>query len=131
MINVYLDKHQTALKYLKNTEANLCNILVMAGDFNIRDREWNPSYSFHLIHSDSLLEIADFFDLKLLCSIQQVPTWYAKNPNNTNSVINLLFLHSNLVKINNNYILPDLHHLLDHTPLTIDISIMEEFIQEK
>ena len=39
MINVYLDEHQIALKYLKDTEANLCNVLVMAGDFNIRDRE--------------------------------------------------------------------------------------------
>jgi len=39
MINVYSDNHQAALKYLKNTEANIHNILVMAKDFNIRDRE--------------------------------------------------------------------------------------------
>jgi len=26
-----------ALKYLKNTEVNIDNILVMTGDFNIRD----------------------------------------------------------------------------------------------
>ena len=126
MINVYLDEYQTALKYFKNTETNLCDVLVMARDFNIRDRKWNPSYLFYLTHSNSFLEIADFFDFKLLCSIQQVLTWYAKNPNDANSVINLLFLHSNLVKINNHYILPDLHHFLDYTPLTIDIPIMEE-----
>ena len=65
MINVYSDKHQLALKYLKNTKANLCNILVMASDFNIRDRNWDPSYPFHLIHSNSLTDIVDSFDLKL------------------------------------------------------------------
>jgi len=29
MINVYSDATQTALKYLKNTEANIHNVLVM------------------------------------------------------------------------------------------------------
>ena len=37
MINIYSNNHQIALKYLKNPEANLCNILVMARNFNIRD----------------------------------------------------------------------------------------------
>ena len=37
MINVYSNEHQIALKYLKDTKANLCNVLVMAKDFNIRD----------------------------------------------------------------------------------------------
>ena len=37
LINVYSDSSQTALKYLKNIEANINNILIMVGDFNIRD----------------------------------------------------------------------------------------------
>lgn len=37
MMNIYSDLSQMALKYLKNTEVNLQNILVMAGDFNIWD----------------------------------------------------------------------------------------------
>ena len=37
MINIYSDDYQSALKYLKNTEANLYNVLVMARDLNIRD----------------------------------------------------------------------------------------------
>jgi len=37
MLNVYSDDHQTTLKYLKNTEVNLWNILIMTSDFNIRD----------------------------------------------------------------------------------------------
>jgi len=48
MINVYSDNHQSALKYLKNTEANVHNVLVITGDFNIRDSIWDPSYPFHL-----------------------------------------------------------------------------------
>ena len=31
----------------------------MAGDFNIRNRNWDPSYHFHLIHSNSLTDIVD------------------------------------------------------------------------
>jgi len=37
LINIYSNSSQTALKYLKNTKANINNILVMAEDFNIRD----------------------------------------------------------------------------------------------
>ena len=37
LINIYSDSSQTALKYFKNTKANINNILVMAEDFNIRD----------------------------------------------------------------------------------------------
>jgi len=37
MINVYSDANQSALKYHKDTEANVHNFLVIAGDFNIRD----------------------------------------------------------------------------------------------
>ena len=39
MINVYSDNHQSALKYLKNTEVKIQNVLIMAGDFNIRNSD--------------------------------------------------------------------------------------------
>ena len=38
-INIYLDNQQSILKYLKNTEVNLNNILIMTRDFNIRDND--------------------------------------------------------------------------------------------
>ena len=69
IINVYSDDCQSTLKYLKNTEVNIQNMLIMAGNFNIRDSNWDPSYSFHSIYTDSLLEIVDLFDLNLSCSI--------------------------------------------------------------
>jgi len=37
MINIYLDSDQSTLKYIKDTEANLQNVLIMTGDFNIKD----------------------------------------------------------------------------------------------
>jgi len=54
-----------ALKYLKNTEVNLQNILVITGDFNIQDSLWDPDYPFHLSHSDLLFDITDSFNLGL------------------------------------------------------------------
>ena len=39
MINIYYDASQSALKYLKDTEVNIWNILVMTKDFNIRDSD--------------------------------------------------------------------------------------------
>ena len=36
-----------ALKYLKDTEVNIDNILIMTGDFNIRDSLWNTSFPHH------------------------------------------------------------------------------------
>ena len=42
-----------------------------------------------------------------------------------------MFLHPNSVKIDNYCILPEIWQPLDHASLTINISIMEEFIQDK
>ena len=37
ILNVYFDFSHSTLKYLKNTEMNISNLLIMTGDFNIRD----------------------------------------------------------------------------------------------
>ena len=37
IMNVYSDSSYSALKYLKDTEVNINNVLLMTGDFNIRD----------------------------------------------------------------------------------------------
>jgi len=49
IMNVYSDSSHTALKYLKDTEVNLSNLLIMTGDFNIRDSYWDPTFSHHSI----------------------------------------------------------------------------------
>ena len=88
-------------------------------------------YSFHSAYSNTLTDIVDSFDLKLSCSIQQISTWYADNVNDANSIINLIFLCLNSTEIDNYNILSELHHLLDYAPLTVDISITKEFVQDK
>ena len=37
ILNIYSDSSHSALKYLKDTEVNINNVLLMMGDFNIRD----------------------------------------------------------------------------------------------
>ena len=62
LINIYSDLSQTALKYLKDTEANINNILVMTGDFNIRGNSWDLLFSHYSSHYNILTDIADFFN---------------------------------------------------------------------
>ena len=107
MVNVYSDKHQSALRYLKDTEVNIHNVFVMARNFNIRDRNWNSSYPHHSAYSDILIGVADSLKLKLFSSVYQVLTQYADDTNDSKLVINPIFLQSDFVKIDNNFILPD------------------------
>ena len=64
-MNVYSNSSHSALKYLKDTEVNIDNVLIMAGDFNIRDSLWDISFPHHSSISDDLLIIADSFNLTL------------------------------------------------------------------
>jgi len=73
----------------------------------------------------------NLFDLKISVSIQQVPTCYVDNPNDANSVIDLIFFCLNLNKINNHQILLELRYPSDYAPLVVDISLEEEFMQHK
>jgi len=70
MINIYSDEQQPALRYLKDTEVNICNVFVMTRDFNIRNSDWDLSYPYHPIHSDILTDIADSFGLILSVPVQ-------------------------------------------------------------
>jgi len=62
------------IKYLKDTEVDICNLLVMTGDFNICNSIWDPSFHHHSSISDNLIIIADSFNLNLSCPINQVLT---------------------------------------------------------
>jgi len=66
IMNVYSDSSHTTLKYLKNTEINISNLLIMTGDSNIRDSTWDPLFPHHSTFSDDLFTIADSFNLELL-----------------------------------------------------------------
>ena len=131
MMNIYSDSSQSALKYLKDTEANFQNILIITENFNIRDNLWDPLYPHHSSHSDDLFIIADWFNLGLFISTNQVPTRYSDNCQEVNLVLDLIFLHFGSDEFNNYIIHLDWRLTSDHTPLTIVIPIVEEHIQTK
>ena len=131
LINVYSDLFQTALKYLKNTEANIHNILIITGDFNTRNNIWDLSFPYHSFYSDLFTDIADSMDLCLSKATNQVLTSYSNNTNELNSVINLIFLRSNSLELNNHMIYLEWKYSSDHTSLTVNISIDEEYVPTK
>jgi len=51
----------------------------MAGNFNIRDNSWDPSFSHHSIYYDLLINITDSMNLCVFKSTNQVPTRYSDN----------------------------------------------------
>ena len=128
ILNVYSNSSHSALKYLKDTEANLNNILLMTGDFNIRDSLWDLPFPFHSSISNDLIMIADSYDLALSSPTNPCPTRYSDTAGESNSVIDLMFLRNGSSKLDNHFILPDSRLYSDHTPLSIDIPIFEEII---
>ena len=64
----------------------------MIKDFNIRNNSQDPSFSHHFIHCNLLTDIVDSISLYISKSTNQVPTRYLDNQNDSNSVIDLMFL---------------------------------------
>jgi len=91
----------------------------MIGYFNIRNNSWDPSFLYHSIYCDTLTDIADFMNLCISNFINQVPTRYLDNQNDSNLVINFMFLQLTLLEFNNHTIHLELS---DHAPLTVMIS---------
>jgi len=117
LINIYSDSLLSALKYLKDTEIDISNILIMTGDFNTRDSFWDSLYPHYSTHSDLLIDIMDSLSLGL-----SYPT---------NSVINLIFLRYSSEELNNHSIHPEWRLSLDHALLTISILIKKQHIYNR
>jgi len=89
-MNVYSDSSYTALKYLKDTEVNIENVLLMTCDFNIRNSLWDSAFPFYSSVSHDLIIIADSFNLSLSTPTNPCPTRYSDMAGESDSVINLV-----------------------------------------
>ena len=83
-MNVYSDSFHSALKYLKDTEVNVNNLLIMTS-----------------------IIIADSFNLDLSIPTNPTFTRYSDTEGKANSVIDLMFLHSRSTELNNYLIHPN------------------------
>ena len=129
ILNIYSDSSHTALKYLKDTEVNIGNILIMTGDFNIRDRLWDPLFPHHSTISGNLFIIANLFNLSLSNPTNPCPTRYSDMPREANSILDLMFLHSGSPELDSHCIFPENRLSSNHAPLSVKIPIIEEVIQ--
>jgi len=96
-------------------------MLIMTGNFNIRDSDWDSEYSFYSVHSDLLFDIVDSFNLLFLHPTHFIPTKYLDNGKNSNLVIDLMFLWPNFSELNNYSILSELWFSLDYALLVVNI----------
>jgi len=78
-----------------------------------------------------LFDIADSFNLGLSEPINRVSTKYSNNSQDSNSVLNLIFLQFGSEELDNHSVQPEWHFISDYTPLTIIIPIIKEHIQNK
>ena len=111
------------LKYLKDTEVNIHNVLIMIENFNIYDSLWDPLFPHHSHISNNLFILANIFNLELSHPIDQVPTRYSDNCQESNPVIDLMFLWSSSTELDNYLIYPKWRLMSNHTLLTIAIPV--------
>ena len=75
-----------ALKYLKDTEVNINNVLIITRDFNIRDCSWDPNFHYYSSHRNILIDIVDSLYLKLFEPTNHIPIRYLDNQCESNLV---------------------------------------------
>ena len=125
IINIYSDSNQTALQALWESMMNIDKTIILTGDFNIRDSDWDPNFKHHSSHTDDLITIADSLGLELSPPLNPSPTRFTDNPHDTNFVIDLVFLPPSNTGFGRHILHPEIYKLSDYVPLIIKIGIEE------
>ena len=95
------------------------------GNFNIRDSDWDPDFCHYSIYTEDLLTITDSLGLKLSLPLNPSPTRFANNTQDSNSIIDLVFLPPENREFGQHMLHPDIHKPFDYVLLTIEVGIME------
>ena len=103
----------------------------MTGDFDIRDNFWDSNFPYHSTHRDTLFKIANYFQLEILKPTGFFSTRYSDNDQDSNSVLDLVFLCPFSSEFDNHYIYSDWRLTSDHTSILVNISIFNECIPIK
>ena len=127
-MNIYSNAFHSILKYLKDTEVNIDNLIIITGNFNIRNSLWDPIFPHHFSISNDLFIIMDLFNLDLLILTNPIPTRYSDTPRVSDLVLDLMFLYGNSSELNCHTIHPSWRLISDYAPLTITIAIEEEHV---
>ena len=103
----------------------------MTGNFNIRNNFWDLNFPYYSIYKDIFFEIADSFQLELFKPTESFPTRYLDNDQNSSSVLDLIFLQPFSSEFNNYHIHLDWRLTSNHTPISVNILIFDEYISSK
>ena len=95
------------------------------GNFNIRDSDWDPDFCHYSIYTEDLLTITDSLGLKLSLPLNPSPTRFANNTQDSNSIIDLVFLPPENREFGQHMLHPDIHKPFDYVLLAIEVGIME------
>ena len=85
-------------------------------------------YPHHLTYANILKDITDFFNLELSTPIIQVSIKYANNSQESNLVIDLMFIYANGEEFDKHMISSNLCSSSDHALLSTNIIIKKNFI---
>ena len=119
------------LKYFKDTEVNISNVLIITENFSIKNSFEDYNFLYYSIYRDILFDITDFFSFELSKPFESFPTRYSDNHQDSDSFLDFVFLYQNSSEYNNHCIHPDWRLTLDYDPITVNISIIEEHVQTK
>jgi hypothetical protein len=91
----------------------------MCGDFNVRHSAWDPGGPAENMHADRLMAAADLLGLTLSTPVEAGPMHFPYNEALTATVIDLMFVPTEVSLTVEHSILADMRGTSDHAPLTV------------